>query len=131
MDALHPSETSWWPRAGPAPAPSPARAFPTRQAAVAWLDAERTNLVAVGASAATQDHPHIAVRLSVILFRYLDLAGPSSEALAVHGLARDIARDEGDRTAEIDALMRLGQTGPCPGPSRLHPPAQRTVRDRS
>jgi tetratricopeptide (TPR) repeat protein len=88
----------------------PAQAFPTLKAALAWLDAERANLVAVSAFAATHDHPDVVVKLSVDLFPYLDHAGHWGDALAMHSLAHDIARGKDDRTAEVDALMRLGET---------------------
>jgi DNA-binding SARP family transcriptional activator/tetratricopeptide (TPR) repeat protein len=106
MDLLHPSEAGRRPRIEPATTPVPVFANP--EAARSWLDAERATLTAVAGHAA-EGWPAHAVRLSTILYRYLD-AGHHTDALAVHGHARDAARRTGDRDGEARALLGLGAT---------------------
>jgi DNA-binding SARP family transcriptional activator/Tfp pilus assembly protein PilF len=87
--------------AGPAPpVASPA-------AALAWLDAERSTLVAVAAHAADNGWPGHAIGLGATIFRYLDV-GHFAAAAAVHSHARRAAAQAGDRTAEAAALTMLG-----------------------
>ena len=87
--------------AGPAPlVTSPA-------AALAWLDAERSTLVAVAAHAADNGWPGHAIGLGATIFRYLDV-GHFAAAAAVHSHARRAAAQAGDRTAEAAALTMLG-----------------------
>ncbi len=62
-----------------------------RAAAVAWLDTERANLIAMAIHAATRDWPVHAGHMSLILFRYLDLAGHYHDAEIVHTLAGRVA----------------------------------------
>ncbi|HUD36035.1 MAG TPA: tetratricopeptide repeat protein [Streptosporangiaceae bacterium] len=76
-------------------------------AALAWLDAQRSTLVAVAAHAADHGWPGHAIGLAATIFRYLD-AGHVAEAAAVHGHARRAAVRSGDRTAEAAALTMLG-----------------------
>jgi tetratricopeptide (TPR) repeat protein len=90
--------------------PATTAVFPDPPAALSWLDAERANLVAVSAHAAANGRPDIPINLSVALFPYLERTGHWDDALTVHTLARDLARRGGDRTAEVDALTRLGET---------------------
>ncbi|MEU7872394.1 tetratricopeptide repeat protein [Dactylosporangium sp. NPDC049140] len=84
--------------------------FGTPEAALAWLDAERANLVAISGSATAHDRPDVAVRLSAILRRYLQYGGYHADGLAIHGAARDAARAGGDRAAEADATNDLAVT---------------------
>ena len=94
------------PPALPQPAgPVPPVASPA--AALAWLDAERSTLVAVAAHAADHGWPGHAIGLSATIFRYPDV-GHFTDAAAVHGHARRAAARTGDRTAEAAALTMLG-----------------------
>jgi len=76
-------------------------------AALAWLDAERSTLVAVAAHAAGHGWPGHAIGLGATIFRYLDV-GYFTAAAVVHSHARRAAVRAGDRTAEAAALTRLG-----------------------
>jgi tetratricopeptide (TPR) repeat protein/transcriptional regulator with XRE-family HTH domain len=87
-------------------APVPPLNDPT--AALAWLDAERANLVAVSGYAAGHGWPTHATRLAASLFRYLDAGGHQPDALTIHGNARHAAAASGDREAEATALVNLG-----------------------
>ena len=74
----------------------------------AWLDSERANLVAVTAHAAAHGWPDHATRLAATLYRYLDVGGHYTDAIALHTHARDAARGVGDQAAEAQALSHLG-----------------------
>jgi DNA-binding SARP family transcriptional activator/Tfp pilus assembly protein PilF len=106
MDALFPAEQQHRPRipasAGPAPM------MTGTAAALAWLDAERENLVSVAVHAAEHQWPGHATRLASTLFRYLETGGHHREAVTIHSYARRAARDTGDRAAEAIALTNLG-----------------------
>jgi tetratricopeptide (TPR) repeat protein len=73
-----------------------------------WLDAERTNLVALTAHAALHGWPHQGRALSQALRPYLDGGSHHRDALAVyhHGLV--CCRHLGDRAGEGTALHSLG-----------------------
>lgn len=111
MDWLYPAEAHRRPRIGPA-----AAGFPGPQAALAWLDAERSNLVALTRCAAKQGwHSHV-MQLAQTLDRYFQ-GGHYTDGLAMHNYGREAARRAGDRGGEAHALraiglmhMRLGQT---------------------
>jgi tetratricopeptide (TPR) repeat protein len=75
--------------------------------ALAWLDTERPTLVAVAAHTAAHGWTAHTTRLSTTLFRYLSCDHPT-EALAIHGHARDAARQADDPDAEAHALIGLG-----------------------
>jgi tetratricopeptide (TPR) repeat protein len=105
VDTLNPGEAHLRPRIAPAARPAPD--VSDRDAAVAWLDAERSTLVAVAAHTAVHGWPGHTTRLSRTLFRYLH-GGHNTDAMAVHGHAVDAARLEGDRNAEAHALTDLG-----------------------
>ncbi|HEX4062946.1 MAG TPA: BTAD domain-containing putative transcriptional regulator [Streptosporangiaceae bacterium] len=107
MDVLFPAERHRRPDPGP---PSAVPLFGSPAAARAWLDAERACLAAAAGHAATQGWPRQATRLSATLFRYLDVGGYYSEALAIHGHAHQAARAMGDRAAEGHALTSLAVT---------------------
>jgi DNA-binding SARP family transcriptional activator/Flp pilus assembly protein TadD len=76
-------------------------------AALAWLDAQRSTLVAVAAHAADRGWPGHAIGLAATIFRYLDV-GHFTDAAAMHGHARRAAARSGDRAAEAAALTMLG-----------------------
>jgi DNA-binding SARP family transcriptional activator len=99
--------------APPRPAgPVPPVTSPT--AALAWLDAERSTLVAIAAYDADHGCAGHAVGLAATIFRYLDV-GYFADAAAVHGHARRAAAHCGDRTAEAAALTRLGAADAAQG----------------
>jgi DNA-binding SARP family transcriptional activator/tetratricopeptide (TPR) repeat protein len=83
-------------------------------AALAWLDAERSTLVAVAAHAADHGWPGHAIGLAASIFRYLDV-GHFTAAAAVHGHARRAAAQAGDRAAEAAALTMLGAADAAQG----------------
>jgi DNA-binding SARP family transcriptional activator/Flp pilus assembly protein TadD len=85
--------------------PVPPVTSPT--AALAWLGAERSTLVAVAAYAADHGCTGHAIGLAATIFRYLDV-GYFADAAAVHGHARRAAARSDDRTAEAAALTMLG-----------------------
>jgi tetratricopeptide (TPR) repeat protein/DNA-binding XRE family transcriptional regulator len=74
-------------------------------AAQVWLDAERVALVAV----ATASTDHRAGELAKLLFPYFD-NGFFSEAIVVHGHARQVARDRADRAGEAESGLNVGIT---------------------
>ena len=75
--------------------------------ALAWLDAQRSTLVAVAAHATDHGWPGHAIGLAATIFRYPDV-GHLTDAAAMHGHARRAAAQAGDRTAEAAALTMLG-----------------------
>src|SRR6266511_2241036 len=77
MDTLYPAERHRRPRVPRPAVPGPAVADPG--AARAWLDTERTNLVAAAVHAATHGWPDHTTRLAATLFRYLDTGGHYAE----------------------------------------------------
>jgi tetratricopeptide (TPR) repeat protein len=83
-------------------------------AALAWLDAERSTLVAVAANAADHGRAGHAIGLAATIFRYLDV-GHFADVAAVHGHARRAAAQSGDRTAEAAALTMLGAADAAQG----------------
>ncbi|WP_199896444.1 AfsR/SARP family transcriptional regulator [Streptomyces niger] len=96
----------------PLPAPSasatPMPSIDGPEAALAWLDAERTNLAAVCAQAASHGWNSHAVELGTTLFRYLDTGGHYADGLVIHTHAEQAARQIGDRDGEASALTCLG-----------------------
>ena len=83
-------------------------------AALAWLDAERSTLVAVAAYAADHGYAGHAIGLAASIFRYPDV-GYFADAAAVHGHARRAAAQAGDRTAEVAALTMLAAADAAQG----------------
>jgi tetratricopeptide (TPR) repeat protein len=79
----------------------------TPAAAMAWLDAERSNLLAVTRTA-TGGQGGFAPAMSAVLAPYLDARAHYHDALALHGLARIAASATGDLRAEGQARTRLG-----------------------
>jgi DNA-binding SARP family transcriptional activator/tetratricopeptide (TPR) repeat protein len=105
MDTLYPADSQRRPRIHlPDPAAPPAAGPAT---ALAWLDAERRNLVAVCAYA-TDDWPGHTIRLAATVATYLRIGGHLADSLTIHTHAREAARRTGDRTAEARALSELG-----------------------
>ena len=97
----------------PRPAgPMPPVTSPT--AALAWLDAQRSTLVAVAAHAADHGWTGHAIGLAATIFRYPDV-GHFTDAAAMHSHARRAAAQSGDRTAEAAALTMLGAADAAQG----------------
>jgi tetratricopeptide (TPR) repeat protein len=107
MDTLYPAEAHCRPRITAPATRTPVLA--NSGAAVAWLDAERPNLVAVATHAARHGWPAHTVQFSITLYRYFD-GGFHSDALTVHSHARDAARQTGNRGGEARVLNKLGIT---------------------
>jgi DNA-binding SARP family transcriptional activator/tetratricopeptide (TPR) repeat protein len=72
-----------------------------------WLDAERRNLVAACAHAATHGLAGHAIDLANALYRYLE-GGHHADALTVHTYGLRAASESGDRSGEAHALTNLG-----------------------
>ncbi|MEO3821614.1 tetratricopeptide repeat protein [Plantactinospora sp. B24E8] len=106
IDVLYPAERHRRPTV-PAPA-GPLPALPDLAAAVAWLDAERANLVATAVHATAHRQPWYVVPLTVILLRYLESGGHYPDAVILHEHALRAARDAGDRRAEAQLRTNLG-----------------------
>jgi len=105
-DARSPAERRRRPRVSPDDSPTPPVADPA--AALAWLDAERPNLVAVCTHTAAYGWPGHTIELATTLFRYLDAGAHFPDALSIHTDARNAASQTGDRAAEAYALANLG-----------------------
>jgi tetratricopeptide (TPR) repeat protein/DNA-binding SARP family transcriptional activator len=108
MDVLFPHERSRRPR--PTPEPRAAFAVSTPPRALAWLDAERPNLLAAAAVASAWDRPAHAWMLDATLYRYLLNGAHHVEALELHRHALNAARAEGNRAAEAAARGHVGAT---------------------
>jgi tetratricopeptide (TPR) repeat protein/transcriptional regulator with XRE-family HTH domain len=106
VGALFPAEHHLQPSIARQQTPGPPVTEPA--AARSWLEAELTNLVATVVHAAVHGWPGHAARLAAALFRYLDTSGHYSEAIIIHGHARQAAHDVGDTAAEASALTSLG-----------------------
>jgi tetratricopeptide (TPR) repeat protein len=90
--------------------PPTSKAFTGRTYALAWLDAERPNLIAAVSMAADAGRDQVAMRLPQQLAAYLDLRRRFEEKLTITTISRNIARRLGDRTSEASALTNLGGT---------------------
>lgn len=82
--------------------------FTDRNNALAWLDAQRPNLVAVVVVAAATGRDREAVRLPILLSEYLSWRRRFDDWLAVLRISRGTARRLGDRRSEGTALGNLG-----------------------
>lgn len=92
--------------AGPPPAALPR--LPGREEAVAWLSAEYLNLTAAVRFAARHGRPGPCVTLAAALNGYLLIEGHWDQAISLHRLAVEAARQLGDEHAEARALVHLG-----------------------
>ncbi|MFD7404232.1 tetratricopeptide repeat protein [Streptomyces sp. NPDC059866] len=107
VDRLYPEGKNRRPRV---PAPDALTWSPQDEAeAIAWLDAERANLMAVGQHAADTDGLTRTSRLAATLHRYLLGHAHHVDALALHGLALQASRRHGDTAAEARTLLDLGE----------------------
>ncbi|WP_165495169.1 tetratricopeptide repeat protein [Actinomadura roseirufa] len=106
MDALYPAEQQRRPHIPPASSPIAPVCEPA--SALAWLDAERPNLVAVCSHGSAHGLPGHTIRLAATLFRYLDVGAHLADAETVNHHARRAASDTGDRSGEAHFLTSLG-----------------------
>ena len=82
--------------------------FTGRDAALAWLDAERASLVAAVQMAADTGRDQAALRLPPLLAEYFSWRRRFDDWIATTTLSLDAARRLGDRQGEADALINLG-----------------------
>lgn len=82
--------------------------FADRRSSLAWLDAERVNLVATVSAAADAGRDQIAMRLPLVLAEYLQLRRRLDDGLAITTVSVNTARRLGDRKGESAALVTLG-----------------------
>ncbi len=83
-------------------------AFTGRDNALAWLDAERPNLIAAVTMAASTDRDQIAMQLPLNMGEYLYWRRRFDDWLVSLVVGRDAARRLGDRSNEARALTNLG-----------------------
>ncbi len=93
---------------GPPDPGSQPLAFGSADAALAWYEAERANLVAATRQAAGQGLHDIAWKLPVAAMISFELSGYRAEWIATHRTALDSARAIGDRLGEARVLNNLG-----------------------
>ncbi|MFE0453861.1 ATP-binding protein [Streptomyces sp. NPDC058914] len=82
--------------------------FGGRRHALEWLDAEHTNLVAAATAAPQLGHPAVAVALAWSLSRYLEHRRYFDDLITLSTTARDVSREDGNRSGEGTALDNLG-----------------------
>ncbi|MFJ6893826.1 tetratricopeptide repeat protein [Streptomyces hokutonensis] len=82
--------------------------FSSREQALAWLDAERSNLTGTVAVASATGHSRIAIQLPICLYAYLTRRRHFEDLIAVTALALDTARVTGDKPGEAKASNNLG-----------------------
>ncbi|MBD0841095.1 tetratricopeptide repeat protein [Streptomyces sp. TRM68416] len=95
---------SWAPTATPGATPR----FDSPQAALAWLDEERDNLVTTVWLAEYSEEPLLCVGIAVALSSYLDLRHDSESWLRVATAAVDTAEKDGDPDLLANALDVFG-----------------------
>jgi tetratricopeptide (TPR) repeat protein/transcriptional regulator with XRE-family HTH domain len=91
------------------PAPADTPDFPTREDAVAWLNAERLNLDAAARYAAIADRSAHAAGIAAAMGEYMYREGYWDQARSLHEIARGSAHRAADRLAEAEALRDLGR----------------------
>ncbi|HEY1915343.1 MAG TPA: tetratricopeptide repeat protein [Streptosporangiaceae bacterium] len=106
MDTAFPAERARRPVLPATAVPVPD--FEGERQALAWLDEERADVVAVVAHAAGAGWPDHAIGLSATLFRYLETGAQVPDAITIHRHARRAAQQTGDQRAEATALNSLG-----------------------
>ncbi|GAB3902731.1 BTAD domain-containing putative transcriptional regulator [Kibdelosporangium lantanae] len=102
MDAMTPHERHRRPEIEPPTTAVPT--FETYEQALAWLETERTNLLA----ATNVGDPRYTSRLSPTIWRYLYLRGYHDDALTLHSNAQQAAQETGERVLEGQAVYNLG-----------------------
>jgi tetratricopeptide (TPR) repeat protein len=136
MDLVHPAGRHRRPPGRPPETAVPA--LRDRDAALAWLDTERDNLVGISALAARWGWAARASALGRTLYRYLDVGGHHDAALAIHEHAYDAARRAGDLGGQAHALtsrgalyVRLGRYACAAADYALALALHRTAGDRA
>ena len=92
----------------PPSATPPSAAFTGRDNALAWLDAERPNLIAAVTIAVSTDRDQIAMRLPLAMAEYLAWRRRFDDILATNMISRDAAHRLRRRLNEAAALNNLG-----------------------
>lgn len=87
---------------------SDTQAFATHAQALAWLDVEHANLVAVCASAVEHHLPQVCCALAIALSRFFHIRASSGNWITVSRYAVEQYRQLGDRRGEGRALNNLG-----------------------
>ena len=105
MDALYPSDRDRRPRIPPLGRATPPVA--DVGAARAWLEAERTNLVATAICATSYSSHLHSTRLAGVLLRWL-FSGYYTDAIVIFDQARIAAEQASDAKEEAEALFGLG-----------------------
>ena len=95
-------------RPPPGRPPRSAPEITTPRQAVAWLEAERSNLYAATGYAATHRLPLHAIAIPAAISDFLRAHGHWDQAIALHKTALATARQAGDRPAQARALNLLG-----------------------
>jgi tetratricopeptide (TPR) repeat protein len=108
LAATHLSPQS--PATGPAVAhpPDSAPELVTREAAIAWLEAERANLYAAVDYAVLHGRHHYAISLPAAMQEFLRAQGPWNQALTLHHTALEATRITNDRLGEANTLNEVG-----------------------
>lgn len=105
MDILHPGERHRRPAMPADPVAVPR--LGGRDAAIQWLDAERSTLLALVRAAADRGAADVVAALSRTVYRDLN-RGWFHQALTLYSTAVAAARSAGDRQAEAEALHSFG-----------------------
>jgi tetratricopeptide (TPR) repeat protein len=84
--------------------------FAGRADALAWFDAEQSNLIAAVSMAVETGRDQVAMWLPISLAAYLDLRRRLDDKLSIVAVSRDTAQRLGDRKGEAAALNTLGNT---------------------
>jgi tetratricopeptide (TPR) repeat protein/transcriptional regulator with XRE-family HTH domain len=87
---------------------SEAAVVDTEPRALAWLQAERANLIACARCPEAAELPGLVRDLSAILFRYLDNRGWYADSVTLHTTALETTRAQHDRAGQVIALLGLG-----------------------
>jgi tetratricopeptide (TPR) repeat protein len=97
-------------RQPPAVPPAATVDLPSRAAALAWMRAERANLLACIGYADGHGQPRRVIALTAAMAAFLDQEGPWNQAADLHAAAAVAARGLDDRPGEAGALCDLGRT---------------------
>jgi len=93
---------------GPRAPGHPMLTFDTREAALAWYDDERANIVAVTRHAAAVGLDEVASRLPSTLFPMFNRRNNWTDCVTTHRIAVESASKTGDRLVEAWALTQIG-----------------------
>ncbi|WP_162908399.1 ATP-binding protein, partial [Allorhizocola rhizosphaerae] len=107
MNVVYPYERQR--RSTIAPIDSPTPDLSDQDRAARWLDTELANLLAAARHAAAHDRPEHLLYLSALLHQHVLIRGHYQDGEALHQQALNLARQLGDRLAELEALIVLGQ----------------------